>query len=275
MPVLMERSATRCSRAAATPGLIARLRRRRRAPARVTTQPSRIRGVVCALLGLSFATVAIAASPTTALPRVTETLVAPPGVPAYDDVAAGAPQIVQVRLTIAEKQIDIDDGVRIWALTYNGSVPAPLIVVHQDDYLEVTLVNPPTNTMVHNIDFHAATGAMGGADLMNVAPGQQAVLRFKATTPGVFVYHCAPGGAMTPLHVAAGMSGALMVLPRDGLKDEKGQRLTYDRAYYIGEQDQHQQQGSCRNSVAGSSHVRAVLWKTRAWAWKASFATPL
>lgn len=28
-----------------------------------------------------------------------------------------------------------------------------------------------------------------------------------------------------------------MVLPRDGLKDEQGQSVTYDRAYYIGEQD--------------------------------------
>lgn len=258
MAVLMERSATRCSRIAATPGLFARLRRRRRAPARFTTQPSRIRGVLCALLGLSFATVAVAAGPTTTLPRVTETLVAPPGVPVYDDVAAGAPQIVQVRLTIAEKQIEIDDGVRIWALTYNGSVPAPLIVVHQDDYLEVTLVNPPTNTMVHNTDFHAATGAMGGAELMNVAPGQQAVLRFKATTPGVFVYHCAPGGAMTPLHVAAGMSGALMVLPRDGLKDEKGQRLTYDRAYYIGEQDFYVPKDSAGRAVQYPSPAAAL-----------------
>jgi nitrite reductase (NO-forming) len=33
------------------------------------------------------------------------------------------------------------------------------------------------------------------------------------------------------------MSGAVMVLPRDGLKDENGKRLHYDRLYYIGEND--------------------------------------
>src|SRR5690606_31726314 len=61
-------------------------------------------------------------------------------------------------------------------------------------------------------------------------------LRWKATRSGVFVYHCAPEG-MVPWHVVAGMSGTVMVLPRDGLKDEKGQPLHYDRAYYIGEND--------------------------------------
>ena len=102
-------------------------------------------------------------------------------------------------------------------MTFGGTVPGPLIVVHQGDYVELTLVNPATNLLLHNIDFHAATGALGGADLTRVNPGQQAVMRFKATRTGVFVYHCAPGGAMTPLHVVSGMNGAIMVLPRDGL----------------------------------------------------------
>jgi nitrite reductase (NO-forming) len=42
---------------------------------------------------------------------------------------------------------------------------------------------------------------------------------------------------MIPYHVVAGMNGAIMVLPRDGLKDGNGKSLRYDKAYYIGEQD--------------------------------------
>ncbi|RWN05894.1 MAG: nitrite reductase, copper-containing, partial [Mesorhizobium sp.] len=61
--------------------------------------------------------------------------------------------------------------------------------------------------------------------------------RFKATRTGTFVYHCAPGGAMIPWHVVSGMSGAVMVLPRDGLKDDKGKSVSYERIYYIGEND--------------------------------------
>jgi len=63
------------------------------------------------------------------------------------------------------------------------------------------------------------------------------MLRWKATRAGVFLYHCAPGGSMTPLHVISGMSGAVMVLPREGLRDKTGKLLHYDRIYYIGEND--------------------------------------
>ncbi len=42
---------------------------------------------------------------------------------------------------------------------------------------------------------------------------------------------------MTPWHVVSGMNGAIMVLPRDGLRDAEGNPVRYDKAYYIGEQD--------------------------------------
>ena len=171
------------------------------------------------------------------LKRVRQTLVAPPALPDHSQVALGGPRIIEVRLVIDEKEVEVAPGARIWAMTFAGTVPGPMIVVHENDYVELTLVNPPTNSLPHNIDFHAATGALGGGELTNVAPGQEVVLRFKAVKPGVFIYHCAPGGAMVPLHVVSGMNGAIMVLPRDGLKDEKGNGVRYDRAYYIGEQD--------------------------------------
>src|SRR4030042_7047589 len=171
------------------------------------------------------------------LERVTQALVKPPFLPKHEQTAARKPKVIQVRMVIEEKLLDIGNGATIWAMTFNGGVPAPIIVVHQDDYVELRLVNPKTNTLLHNIDFHAATGAMGGGDLTRVNPGEEVVLRFKATKAGVFVYHCAPGGVMVPWHVVSGMNGAIMVLPRDGLKDEKGNPVRYDRAYYIGEQD--------------------------------------
>ncbi|ODT82876.1 MAG: nitrite reductase, copper-containing [Pelagibacterium sp. SCN 64-44] len=170
------------------------------------------------------------------LERVKVELVAPPFVHAHEQVATGAPKIYEFTMTIEEKIHQVDDDAQIWAMTFNGSVPGPLMVVHEGDYVELTLINPDTNMMGHNIDFHAATGALGGAGLTNVNPGEKAILRFKATKAGVFVYHCAPEG-MVPWHVVAGMNGAIMVLPREGLKDPKGNPLPYDRVYYVGEQD--------------------------------------
>ncbi len=168
---------------------------------------------------------------------VHQTLVDPPALPEHSQKAGDDPVIVAVELLVQEKQIEIAPGVKTWALTFNGTVPGPMIVCHQDDYVQVTLKNPTTSTMLHNIDFHAATGAMGGGDLSEVGPGQTKTFRFKAIKPGVFVYHCAPGGLMVPFHVASGMNGAIMVLPREGLTDENGNEVVYDKAFYIGEQD--------------------------------------
>lgn len=173
-----------------------------------------------------------------ALPRVTQEMVAPPFLPKHDQIAKGGPKVVEVRFVIEEKRMILDDDdAEIWALTFNGSVPGPMIVVHEGDYVELTLVNPDTSVMEHNIDFHAATGALGGGGLTHVSPGEECVLRFKATKAGTFVYHCAPGGVMIPYHVVHGMNGAIMVLPRDGIKGKDGEHLKYDRAYFVGEQD--------------------------------------
>ncbi len=172
------------------------------------------------------------------LPRVQVELVKPPFVHAHEQVATGGPKVVQFTLNIEEKPLVIDDyGTTVPAMTFDGSVPGPLMVVHQDDYVELTLINPDTNEMQHNIDFHAATGALGGGGLTLINPGEMVKLRFKATRAGVFVYHCAPGGPMIPWHVVSGMNGAIMVLPRDGLRDRAGKLLAYDRVFYVGEQD--------------------------------------
>lgn len=192
------------------------------------------------------------------LPRVQQTLVAPPFLPEHEQVATGGPKVIEVRMVIEEKQIEVEKGVFVNAMTFNGTVPGPMIVAHEGDYIELTLVNPASNTFVHNIDFHAATGAMGGGELTMVSPGETVVLRWKATKAGVFVYHCAPGGTMIPLHVVSGMNGAVMVLPRDGLKDAAGEPVQYDRAYYIGEQDFYLKKGEDGKYLQHASAAAAM-----------------
>lgn len=172
------------------------------------------------------------------LPRVKQTLVAAPFLPEHEQVATGGPKVVEVEMTIVEKKVEIDDdGAKIWVFAYDGHVPGPMIVCHQGDYVELTMKSAPENELEHNIDFHASTGALGGGALTKILPGEKVVLRWRAIKAGTFVYHCAPGGEMIPYHICHGMNGAVMVLPRDGLKDAEGNPLRYDRAYYIGEQD--------------------------------------
>jgi len=214
-----------------------------------------------AIAGATLA-VSVVAAPALAddlkLPRQKVDLVAPPYVHPHEQATKQGPKILEFRLVAEEQQIVIDDrGTKFQAMTFNGSIPAPLIVVHEGDYVEVTLVNLATNSMPHNIDFHAATGASGGADLTLIHPGEEAVLRWKATHIGVFVYHCIPGGPMVPWHIASGMSGAVMVLPRSGLKDGAGKPLQYDRAYYIGEQDYYVPRDARGKFKTYASHAEA------------------
>src|SRR5690554_7869970 len=97
------------------------------------------------------------------------------------------------------------------AMTFGGTIPGPMMVVHEGDYIELTIVNPCTNDQVHNIDFHASTGAMCGGEITMVAPGLAVTMRFKADGGGTVVYHCVPGGAITPGMMVIGMKGSLMV----------------------------------------------------------------
>lgn len=197
-----------------------------------------------ALMGVAITALLIAAPVSAkdenidALPRQKVTLVAPPFVHPHEQATTSGPKVMEFTMTIEEKPVVIDnEGTTLHAMTFNGSIPGPLMVVHQDDYVELTLINPAANSLPHNIDFHAATGALGGGALTLINPGERVKLRFKATRSGVFVYHCAPGGPMIPWHVVSGMSGAIMVLPRKGLSNEKGEPIKYDKVFYIGEND--------------------------------------
>ena len=107
---------------------------------------------------------------------VDQELVAPPFLPVHDQVASGPPRIVNIRLEIAEREVEIAPGVFVWQMAFNNSVPGPVPVVFQWDWVNLTLVNGTTDTvrfrktgagnqLPHNIDFHASTGAHGGGAL--------------------------------------------------------------------------------------------------------------
>src|SRR6476469_10915786 len=88
------------------------------------------------------------------LPRQKVDLVAPPFVHAHEQATKQGPKIMEFKLVIEEKKVVIDaQGTTFQAMTFNGSMPGPLMVVHEGDYVEVTLVNSAANSMPHNIDF--------------------------------------------------------------------------------------------------------------------------
>lgn len=76
----------------------------------------------------------------------------------------------------------------------------------------------------HSVDLHAVEGPGGGAVFTQTAPGETHAFQFKATRPGLYVYHCA--SPHIPTHVANGMYGLILVEPKEGL-------AKVDREYYV------------------------------------------
>ncbi len=122
--------------------------------------------------------------------NVDQKLVPAPALPAVPD-CTGDPKNVRVTLETSEYTGEIAPGITFPFLTFNGAVPGPAIVVCLGDWVEVTLKNLEGNKFAHNVDFHAATGALGGGAVSIVGPGQQTTFRFQALREGAFVYHCA------------------------------------------------------------------------------------
>ena len=74
------------------------------------------------------------------LPRQKVELVAPPFVHAHEQATKAGPKIVEFKMTIREKEVVIDDaGTKFHAMTFDGSMPGPMMVLHEGDYMELTL----------------------------------------------------------------------------------------------------------------------------------------
>jgi nitrite reductase (NO-forming) len=125
------------------------------------------------------------------------------------------PRTVKMELEAVELEGQLADGTTYTYWTFNGRVPGPFLRVRVGDTVELTLRNRETSQMIHSIDLHAATGPGGGAEVMQVPPGQGKTFTFKALKPGLYVYHCAT--PMVAHHVAMGMYGLILVEPAGGL----------------------------------------------------------
>lgn len=77
---------------------------------------------------------------------------------------------------------------------------------------------------LHSVDLHAVTGPGGGAMLTQVGHDGPKSFQFKATKPGVYVYHCA--SPHIPTHIANGMYGLIIVEPKEGMK-------SVDKEFYV------------------------------------------
>jgi len=125
------------------------------------------------------------------------------------------PEIVRADLETVEMEARLADGTSFTFWTFNRTVPGPFLRVRVGDTVEVHLKNAANSAMMHSVDFHAAIGPGGGAAVLQVAPGEEKALRFKALVPGLYIYHCAT--PMVAEHIANGMYGMILVEPEGGM----------------------------------------------------------
>jgi nitrite reductase (NO-forming) len=157
-----------------------------------------------------------------AMPNAVSVAMDPNAVPKA--IGQRKPQTLKYRVETVELVGKLDDGTTFTYWTFDRKVPGPMLRVKKGDTVEFTLANAKDSKMVHSIDFHATTGPGGGAAFLQVPPGQQKTVTFKALNPGLYVYHCATPSV--PEHISAGMYGMILVEPEQGLPK-------VDREFYV------------------------------------------
>jgi FtsP/CotA-like multicopper oxidase with cupredoxin domain len=127
----------------------------------------------------------------------------------------------------------------VWTYVINGrawkgTAASEPIVVEEGDKVEITFENGGSKamnvTMPHSIDFHSAEVAPNKY-YKDIEPGKKLTIAFTAEHPGVFMYHCATAPVLT--HVANGMSGMMVVKPKDLPAVDRELWITQSE-YYIG-----------------------------------------
>lgn len=113
-------------------------------------------------------------------------------------------------LELGEGKVPIGQGVIYDGFTINGKVPGPTIHVREGDIVRMEFKN--VGEVPHGASIHTAytqTSKYLGA----IPAGETQGVTFRATTPGVYMYHCAPGGHAIPMHVMFGQYGMMVVDP--------------------------------------------------------------
>jgi len=124
----------------------------------------------------------------------------------------------KVSIELAEGESYIGRGVMFKGFTTSGSIPGPTIIVEEGDIVEFTVVNK--GTIPHGASIHAAY-TQTSKYLGKIGSGETKSMVFRATVPGVYMYHCAPGGHAIPMHIIFGQYGMMVVKPKKQYKMEE------------------------------------------------------
>lgn len=164
-------------------------------------------------------------------------------------VPQDAPADKSFTITLHEGKTYIGNGVVYDGFLIDGQVPGPTIIVDEGDVVEINVRND--GTVPHGASIHAAY-TQTSKYLGSIPPGQTKSLRFLASYPGVYLYHCAPGGHAIPMHVLAGQYGMMVVRPKaqPAYQLEKDMGRKPDLELYM---VQHELYASGKDAIQGNA----------------------
>ena len=166
-------------------------------------------------------------------------------IPATSYVPQDTRPTKKVRITLEENDVYIGNGIMYQGFTIDGKIPGPTIIVDEGDIVEFTIVN--AGDIPHGASIHAAY-TQTSKYLGKINPDDSATIVFKATIPGVYMYHCAPGGHAIPMHIIFGQYGMMVVQPKKKFELEKILNKKPDIEIYL---VQHEYYASGKDAVDG------------------------
>ena len=149
------------------------------------------------------------------------------------------------------------------AMTFNYTIPGPVIAVNQGNTFQITLQN--NGKLIHSLDLHGIEGpnqALSGA----IKPGESKTWKVKAVNAGVFMYHC-DGDNLNGIwdHIASGMYGGIVVHSKYERKPAKEFYVVFGEVYNTADKglftDITHANTTTTKSIANSTSDKSVLQK--------------
>ncbi len=167
------------------------------------------------------------------------------GIPSTGYVPQDVKPDKRVSIELSEGEAYIGRGVMFKGFLTNGSIPGPTIIVDEGDIVEFTVVNK--GTIPHGASIHSAY-TQTSKYLGHIDPGTTKKILFRVTYPGVYLYHCSPGGHAIPMHILFGQYGMMVVKPKKQYKLEQILKKKPDVEIYL---LQHELYSSGKDAIEG------------------------
>jgi len=151
-------------------------------------------------------------------------------------------------ITLEEGDVFLGNGVVYSGFTVSNSIPGPTLIAEEGDVIEFVAQNK--GGIPHGVSIHAAY-TQTSKYLGKIDAGATRTFNFKVNHPGVYMYHCAPGGHAIPMHTLNGQYGMIVVKPKTvKFKMDEVMGRGPDLEIYL---LQHELYNSGKDAIAGNA----------------------